>query len=486
MANKSVLTTLKRAMERFDSWQNAYTGLGTSRDKRTSTVFSANDILGDDYLDMLYHEDGMAARACDTVPEEMLRRGFEIKSDDVDAGVLEEISDSLEELEVLKQFTDGATWARVFGGCLIYIGTNDTVNLEGLSEPLQEESISSINCLHVVDKRHAEPLKWYSDPNEKNFGQPETYMVTFASDGGGVATPLMEIHETRMIRFDGLRASKRYRQQNSGWGLSLIQRMNQVLSQYGETFDSLANLMTDANQGIFRMKNLIDALAANETSLIETRVAAMDMFRSDLRAIVLDADDESFERQNFNWSGIKDPYEIMMLHLSAIARVPVTILMGQSPAGMDATGESDLRWFFDMTESQRNNYMTPKIRQLVRLITLSKDGPTGGVELEKFTVKYPSLWQPTELEEAQIRKVIAESDKMYIESDVLLSEEVAIARFTADGYSTETSIDIEARESILEGDIEELLNPPAPEPPVIPVIPGAPAVEEEVEEEEGE
>ncbi|NIR95684.1 MAG: DUF1073 domain-containing protein, partial [Gammaproteobacteria bacterium] len=118
-----------------------------------------------------------------------------------------------------------------------------------------------------------------------------------------------------------------------------------------------------------------------ETSLIQARMQLLDMSRSDVRAVVLDAEGEEFSRQNFNWAGIKDPFTIMMLRLSSAARIPVTVLMGQSPAGMDATGESDIRWFYDQTEAHREKYFEPKLRELIRLITLAKDGPTGGKEL---------------------------------------------------------------------------------------------------------
>src|SRR5688572_12085372 len=62
---------------RLDGWVNTLTGLGNAlRDKAMATRFSASRPLSDAELDNLYHENDLASRVCDVVPEEMLRPGF--------------------------------------------------------------------------------------------------------------------------------------------------------------------------------------------------------------------------------------------------------------------------------------------------------------------------------------------------------------------------------------------------------------------------
>jgi phage-related protein (TIGR01555 family) len=395
----------------------------------------------------------------------------------MDTDDLKAINDAISDLGVVSKYVDAAVWARVFGGCVVYIGADDGAKGPLLAAPLNEAGIKTLDHINVINRRYAQPHSWYKDPSNPKFGEPETYMITPTGTGAEVDATTAIIHETRLIRFDGLRASSFYRQQNQGWGLSLLQRMNQVLQDYGMSFQGLAHLLSDANQGVFKMEGLIDALAAQETSLIQGRMQLLDMSRSDVRAIVLDKD-EDFTRQNFNWSGIKDPFSMMMLRLSSEARIPVTVLMGQSPAGMDATGESDLRWFYDQTEAQREAYLEPKLRDIIRLITLAKDGPTGGNALENYTISFPPLWQPTEKEQAEIYKTNAEGDQIYMDGGVLIPSEVALSRFTPDGYSTEITIDTKTREDMLKNDLEEMLQPPEP-----PVIQEAPEIPEEEDDE---
>ncbi len=57
-----------------------------------------------------------------------------------------------------------------------------------------------------------------------------------------------------------------------------------------------------------------------------------------------------------------------------------------------------------------------------------------------------------------------------MDSGVLLPAEVALSRFTHDGYSTEITIDTDTREDMLKNDLEEMLQEPET-PPAIPPAP---------------
>ncbi len=147
---------------------------------------------------------------------------------------------------------------------------------------------------------------------------------------------------------------------------------------------------------------------------------------------------------------------MMMLRMSAAARVPVTILMGQSPAGMNATGESDIRWFYDTIESSQKNTIEPALRRVLMLLMLSKSGPTSGQLPESWSIQFPSLWQMTPEEQANVEKTTAERDAIYLDRGVVTPEEVAVSRFTPDGWKPSTQINIEERVAILEaGDLDD-------------------------------
>lgn len=452
-----LLSRLARAV-RGDGWQNVLTGLGTiTRDKNESTEFIPGAHLSAARLEALYRQDDMAARICETLPNEMLRKGFEVKVESDKEGVTPEevhkvesdILASARSLHLSPKIVEAMVWGRLFGGGAIFIGANDGADERGIAEPLNEKAIQTVESLTVLDKQYLTVHEWYRDPTEPLYGEPKTYYMTPSVSGGAQAAQII-VHHTRLVTFYGTLATIQARQQLEGWTDSVLQRPAKVLRDFNTGWQAVAHLFTDAAQAVFKIKGLIDQIAAGNTDTILTRMRLVDMNRSVARAIAVDSDTEDFTRQPYNFGNVDAVLDKFILRLAAAARMPVTILMGQSPAGMDATGESDLQWWYDSIVAERNTACLPQLERLLEILMLAKDGPTGGKVPENWSVIFPSLWEPTQKEETEIRKNMAETDTKYITEGVLLPEEVTLSRFGGAGYSIETSVDAELRQEMLE------------------------------------
>lgn len=471
---------VRNAVGRADGFFNNLTGLGTSRDKAQFTRFTRNRRLSHEELDALFSDDDMAARVCEVVPDEELRQGYNVvvdpnENDDVEIGpdiaaqVGVDVKAAATAIGLQGKIIEARTWGRVFGGGIIMIGADDGATKDTMDQPLNLEAIKSVDHLNVLDRRYVHPLKFYSDPMEAKVGLPMTYLVTpqaatdvdsaFSMDG------TFEVHESRMVIFGGVRTTIRTKQSHSGWDQSLLQRMQTIITQFGSSWDSLAHVLQDAAQGVYTMEGYIDALASDDTATIMKRLDMLDMSRSAVRAVVLDAGDgdspgEKFERLQYNWSGIDQPYTLLMLRLASAARMPVTVLMGQSPAGMNATGESDIQWFYDVIASTQENVIQPAIEYILRLIMLSQSGPTSGAEPDSWTVTFPSLWQPTPVELAAIELSHAQADQIYHTIGAASTDEIAVSRFSEGGFEKTLTVNLEERRANLaaasiEGDIED-------------------------------
>ena len=78
---------------------------------------------------------------------------------------------------------------------------------------------------------------------------------------------------------------------------------------------------------------------------------------------------------------------------------------------------------------------------MLRLIFAAKTGPTRGIEPDNWALKFPALWQPTAKEQAETRKIVAETDAINYDMGLVTSEELRNARFGGEEYSAETEID---------------------------------------------
>ncbi len=388
--------------ERNDSWQNLLSGLGTGRDKSTYTYLLPGQTLSAEYREQLYLNDDIAARVCELVPYEMLRQGISIKVDD------EEFNwEGLNEI-----IRDVLVKSRIFGAALIYVGADDSQSQE---QPLSITKVKNVRFLNVLTTKELSHHSFYSDPNNAHYGRPELYRINASSH---VHAAL--IHESRLIPFHGT-PSLNPRQ----WPSSVLQRIYPVLQQFHTAWQATAHLMTDAAQGIFKLKGLHSAVASNRSEELLKRMELVDMSRSISRSILLDAEDEEFRRDSYGFSGVPEILEKMMLRLAAAARLPVSLLMGQAPAGMNATGESDTRFFYDQVRAEQEA-LKPKVERLVKILV--------GNEQAKVDIQFPALWQMTDREKAELRRMEAETDRIYLQEGVLLPEEVAIKRFSAGDF----------------------------------------------------
>jgi len=435
----------RAAAQRVDSWVNTLTNVGTATGKtNVSFVPNTNEMLSLVDCENLYNFDGVAARICDAVPANALRGGFTVATGDAAADTA--VAAALKGLNATALLTRAWTWGRTYGGGALYLGIDDGL---APAEPVDEARIRSLRWMVDVDRRDLYPMIYDIDPDSPRFGQPETYRLTRM---GGSATETLTVHHTRIVRFEGITPTRRRRLVLQGWGESVLQRAYAEMQAMRGAFAAAGVLIQEASQGVLKIKDLMDMMASDTDDTMRRRLMLMDESRSIARSLLLDADGESYERvETGALTGVADIMDRMVLLLSAVTGIPVTILMGKSPAGLNATGESDIRAWYDTIAADREAMLTPHVDSIVRLLLLSREGPTGGKVLD-VKVKYPSLWQPTQSEEEDLRSKVATRDVAYIQAGVLTPEEVAVSRFRQEGWSAETTVDLDARQAALEAD----------------------------------
>lgn len=502
---------------RLDGWFNLLTGLGTStRDKSMATQFEREPVLTPEELEALFHGDDMAQRIVSAVPDDAFRQGFTVKRDveenpteekeqptdspsrmdlddpkvdpqaekekvkpkptpgpgpDLDVQEAQEdaalLMKELKRLGVQDKVHECMTWGRLFGGACILLGVKGGGDP---STPLKDEDVQGVEFLTVLDRRDLFPNTYYTDPMADKYGEVATYWLQPQGIGFSVVATTI-VHETRLIFFRGAMTSRRERERNQGWHHSVLQKLVNILRASNSNWASVVHLMTDFSQAVFKIKGLIDALAEGDSKTLQERMILTDMVRSVARAIVIDAEDEDFKVvERGAVTGVGDLLDRTWIRLAAAARMPVTILMGQAPAGLNATGAMDLRWWYDTVKTSQEMEIKPPLERIIRMVA---QGLFPGKDAESWVAEFPSLWQMTPSEEADYRLKVAQTDSIYVKDLVVLPEEIALSRWGTGEFSAETQIDLEARKQMLEAEteraIDEALNPPPP--PMLP--PGA-------------
>ena len=404
-----------------DGWENMMTGLGTrERDKAQHAHFARQEPLVFNYekLDAIYHDDDISGRIVDVPVNHMFRRGWELEvADDTSLDKAKEFQKYERKLHLRARTKEGTKWGALYGGAIGIMTIDDGRTID---QEVDEENIQSITSLNIVDRRYVMAHSYYTDPFHEKCGQVASYLVinlqvkTYGANSVAMPRGQMSfvVHETRVLRFEGASTSKLERLRLAGWTHSVLQRPYEKIKAFAQAFQAAGNLLTDASQGVYKLKELHSQVAGNERELLETRMLMLDMGRSVARAIVLD-EEEDFERTIATISGYPEMLDRFMMLLSAATEIPVTLLMGRSAAGMNATGDADFRQFYDVVESRQDEELKPNLHKVFRLISLAKDGPTEGEEVD-IEFHFLSLWSPTLMERAQINQIQSAADSAYV------------------------------------------------------------------------
>lgn len=429
---------------RADGIANAYTGTGTSRDRRTATYHYTRPVTDLEARD-LRRGNWLAKRIIEMPPRDAYRRGYELKLGD--KKISERVQSVLESQRVNRRLVEAAQKEREAGGAALLPVLDGAVG--SLATPLVLERdgsrIGKIRAVHLLEPRELVPVSWYRSLGDPKYKKPEVYAY---HPIGGVfgAGGTQYIHESRLGIFGGVKFSdETLPGQRVGWGDSVLTPVQEVINDFGLSWGSAAAIVHDFAQGVFKFENLLEILKEEGGwSAIEKRASKMDKMRSSLRAMIIGAGD-SFERQSTSVSGLAELLQQFMTLVAAAADMSVVRLFGISPAGMNATGQSDIELTDDRTIAHQADYLDPT-EWLIRLVLNSNDGPTRGREPEVWSCEWRKLRTPTEKEQAETRKTTAETDKIYADMDSSLVDSLIESRFKGDTYSAETVIDWAERE----------------------------------------
>jgi phage-related protein (TIGR01555 family) len=249
-----------------------------------------------------------------------------------------------------------------------------------------------------------------------------------------------KIHESRVLRFDGAKIPDISFSQNGYWHDSIYQAIYRALASMGTAYSSAGRIVDEFLINVLSMDRMDELLASpNGMVQLQARLHHFDMTRSIHNTTAIDTR-EQFNRNFSSVTGLGDLLDRFGNFLSAVTGIPFPLLMGQSPAGLNATGASDIRFWYDRIASDQKQKLMDPIERLIHLNAIALDGPTRGKEPE-WNMSFNSLWQMTDAEKATIRTQTAQTDSLYIQTGVLMESEVRLSRFGGNTWSMETTID---------------------------------------------
>lgn len=321
-------------------------------------------------------------------------------------------------LGVQAKLVEVMVMARLYGGAAIYISTG-----EGNTEqPLEPERVKKggVRFLNVMPKRLLSAGQRVEDPESEWYGQPEYYTLSNAGASD------IRIHPSRLIIFKGEKLPDETLATSAGslgWGDSVLMSTLDAIKSMDSTAANIVQLIFEAKIDIVRIPDLMNNLADPLTEqLLLNRFTLANIAKGNNGILLLDKEEE-YESKSMNFSALPEVLQSMMVLAAGAADIPVTRLMGQSPAGMNSTGESDLRNYYDRIASGQTLTVDPAIMKfnecLIRSATGTRDPAIHYV--------WASLWQTTDKERSEIGKTTADTISVLANTGLYPQEALAKA-----------------------------------------------------------
>ena len=419
-----------------DTLENLVAELGTQSDKRSHSVFVNSKSLStpgrESELTAMYRTDWVSGKIVDIIPDDMTRewRTFTGKDSPEKIEVLKAEEDRL---KVRKSFNLATKWARLYGTGFIVLNVDDGQEPD---KPLDFNRIkpNGFKNMQALDRTRIvyNGFRPTINPFSKNYGMPEKYRLTETA---------IDIHHSRLIRFEGVELPYEEFRNNGYFSDSVLDRVYESVTNFNIASSASSSMIFEANSEIVSVKGLMGYLQTEQgQALIRKRFSLAKLLKSFNNMMLLDSD-ETYQKTNQTFAGLPDLIDRFAQALASASDIPATRLLGSSASGLNATGEGDLKNYYDKVRALQNTQFLEPLKYVDDIINASLGG---GYDT---AYEFNSLFQMSDSQRSDIELKNAQRDQIYLTNGILTESIIAKDLQQNATYTNISDDDIEALES---------------------------------------
>jgi hypothetical protein len=399
-----------------DGLTNLMTGAGTAADKRAHAAYALRH-ADPAQIEAAYRSSWLMRKVVDLPPQDETR---EWRRWQAEPAMIAAIEAEERRLDLRHKIRRARVLARLHGGAAILLG----VGGDEAGAPLDPGKVArgSLRYAHVLSRWELGHGERRRDPEDPWFGQP----THFSLQGRGGAQA--RLHPSRVVAFVGQPLPEASAIGAGGaswfWGDPLLQSLDDAVKNADAAQNGFAALIDEAKVDVFGIPDLLSSLASHDyEERLLRRLSLAKLGQSTHNAKLKDAG-ETWETRQVVWTGMPEIIDRYLQLVAGAADIPLTRLLGQAPAGLNATGESDLRNYYDGIAARQNNEIRPLLDRIdaVMLRSLFGSAPADAWYL------FAPLWQLTPKDRAEVDKLYAETAAIDAESGLLPRAALAAGR----------------------------------------------------------
>lgn len=397
--------------------------------------------LGYNYLAELAQR-GEYRRMAEIRAEHATRKWIELKGP---KERVEAIGKRLDELGVKDLFREALEKDAQFGRMQIFLDFGDFDNEAEIFTPLKIDPVKINPARPLLRLRTLEPMWSYpaayrtSNPLAPDFYKPPAWYVYGKT-----------VSDTRLLTFVGRPVPDLLKPLYAFGGLSLTQMAKPYVDNWLRARQSCSDLLNAFSVMVLKT-NLASILGGQSGDDVFARVDIFNRMRDNRGTFAIDKDSEEFENISAPLSGTEKLQAQSQEQMSSISGIPLVILLGVTPSGLNASSDGEIRSFYaDIKANEQERTMGPNVKTVIDVVQLSLFGDID----ERVTFEWPSLWETSRMENAEAEKVEAETDAIYVTMGALGNDEVR-ENLAAHDDNRYAGIDLSGPPPVVEEEEEE-------------------------------
>lgn len=385
-------------------------GMGTSIDRRGGRTYIFLP-LDHSQAEAGYRTSWLIRKIVDVPAKDMTRawRDWQATKEQIEAIEKEE-----KRLQLREKVKRALILSRLYGGGALILGTEDSDPMI----PLDTERVKKdgLTYVHAMAPQQLGMGQLIMDPADPWFGKPAYFEISASN------TQRVKLHPSRVVDIVGQRAPEGAVLQSLGgfWGDPIMQAVGDAVGNADTAQAGFAALIEEAKLDIIKIPDLLDHWGTDEhEAKLLRRLEVAAAGKSTWRALLLDAGEE-WEQRQMVWAGIPQVLTTFLEIVAGAADIPVTRLLGQSPKGLQSTGEGEAKDYHDKVKADQEEILAPALDRIDELLIRSALGSRP----PEVHYVFADLVEPDEAAEGLIEKQRAETLKIYADTGMLHEEAI--------------------------------------------------------------
>jgi hypothetical protein len=251
------------------------------------------------------------------------------------------------------------------------------------------------------------------------------------------------VHASRLLTFVGRPVPDILKPAYGFGGLSLNQIARPYVDNWLQTRQSVNDII-HAFSVMVLMTDMGSQLQASDQSMpgegsdLFARLDMFNLLRDNRGVFAIDKEGEDFKNIAVPLSTLDQLQAQAQEHMASVSRIPLVKLLGISPHGLNASSEGELKAFYDTIAAFQEQFFRPNLTKVMHFAMLNLWGEVD----DEITFKFEPLEELNAKEQAEMRKIEAETDDILVNGANALHPEEVRKRVASDPESPYADIDV--------------------------------------------